>query len=166
MTGVILKVASAPISRLAKKQERKTVSTCDTESLATISACHHVQHMRDLLAEFDVIQKWPTPLYNDNTAAVSLSEEARAHHRSIHLTRQMAAVRELTHDGVIAPHHVPTLDMEADLLTKRVNRQVFLRCRVLSGLCPLPKGVTLGQSHLAAAQGGVLDPVAPQPQES
>ena len=166
MTGVILKVASGPVSWLAKKQERKTVSTCDTESLATITTCHHVTHMRDLLAEFDVMQRWPTPLYNDNTAAVKLSEEARAHHRSIHLTRQMAAVRELTHDGVIIPSHVGTADMQADFLTKNVAKAVFLRCRDLSGLCPLPRGVTLGQSHLAAAQGGVLDPVTPRSQES
>ena len=155
MTGMILKVAGGPVSWSAKKQERKTTSTCDSESLATVSTCHHVEHMRDLLVEFHCMQMWPTPLYNDNSAAVKLSEEPRAHHRSIHLTRTMAAVRKLAHDGVIAPLHLRTADLPADFLTKNTVKAVFERCRVLSGLAPLPRGVSLSSPPCGSARGSV-----------
>jgi len=71
------------------------------------------------------MQRWPTPLYNDNSACISLCIEPRSHHRSVQLTRPMGLIRQLTHDGVIAPQWVRTTDMPADFLTKRLPREAF-----------------------------------------
>ena len=62
---------------------------------------------------------WPTPVFNDNTAAIKLCIDPRSHRKSVQLTRSMAYVRERTEFGVIAPIHVRTKDMCADFLTKR-----------------------------------------------
>jgi len=60
-----------PVTWCAKKQDRKTTSTTDSESLAVMTTTQHIQHMRDLLVEFGHMQRWPTPLYNDNSACIS-----------------------------------------------------------------------------------------------
>ena len=142
MTGMVLKVAGGPVAWMAKKQDRKTSSTTDSESLAVMTTCQHVQHMRDVLTEFGQMQRWPTPLYNDNSACVSLCVEPRAHHKSVQLTRPMGMVRQLTHDGVIAPTWVRTTEMPADFLTKRLPREAFERCREQCGMTPLPPHVS------------------------
>ena len=120
-----------------------------------MTTSQHVVHMRDLLAEFGVVQGWPTPLYNDDSACMGLAVEPRSHHRSVHLTRPMGFVRQLTHDGVLAPCHVRTTDMPADFLTKRLPREQFERCRTMSGMAPLPPHVLTLAPAPAAAQGGV-----------
>jgi hypothetical protein len=141
-TGILMTLAGGPVSWSSKKQDRKTTSTCDSEALVVMSATQQVQHMRDLLNEFGAMQGWPTPLYNDNSACVSLCTEPRSHHKSIQLTRPMAMVREMAHNRVIAPVFVCTERMPADFLTKRLDQESFERCRAQSGMAPLPAGVT------------------------
>ena len=137
----------------AKKQDRKTTSTTDSESLAVMTTTQHVQHMRDLLVDFGQMQRWPTPLFNDNTACVSLCIEPRSHHRSVQLTRPMGLIRQLTHDGVIAPQWVKTTEMPADFLTKRLPRETFERCRLQSGMTPLPQHVSTLLRPCGSARG-------------
>jgi hypothetical protein len=155
MTGMILQLGGGPVSWMAKKQERKSSSTTDSEALAVMTTAQHVVHMRDLLAVFGCTQGWPTPLYNDNTACVAISTEPRAHHRSIQLTRPMGMVRELVHDGYLEPKYMSTSSMPADFLTKRLAREQFEKCRGMAGLTPLPPHVVSLSTAPAAEQGGV-----------
>jgi len=52
----------------------------------------YVEHARDLLDELGHTQFTPTPVYNDNTAAVALCIDPLSHKKSVQLTRQMAYV--------------------------------------------------------------------------
>jgi hypothetical protein len=138
MTGLLLMFAGAPVYWTARKQDRISTSTCDSESQAIMAATHYVEHMRDLLEELGAMQSWPTSLFNDNTAAVSLSVDPRAHQKSVQLTRPMAYVREMAARRVILPMHVRTAEQPADFLTKRLDPAAFGRCRWLSGMVSLP----------------------------
>ena len=162
-TGVILSFCGSPVSWLSKKQDRMTTSTCDSESLAVMTAVQHTVFLRDLLVEFAAVQKVPTPLYNDNSACVKLCVEPRAHHKSIHLTRPMAYVRQLASDGYISPLYTPTTQMPADTLTKNLDSASFQRCRSQMGMVPLPADVTFAtfpaSGPPAPERGGVLDSV-------
>jgi hypothetical protein len=156
MTGMLLRVAGGPVTWCAKKQDRKTTSTTDSESLAVMTTTQHIQHMRDLLVEFGHMQRWPTPLFNDNSACISLCIEPRSHHRSVQLTRPMGLIRQLTHDGVIAPQWVKTTEMPADFLTKRLPREAFERCRLQSGMTPLPPHLSTLLRPCGSARGSVV----------
>jgi hypothetical protein len=134
ITGFMLKVGGAPVHWTSRKQDRVTTSTCDAESYATMAAVQYVEYVRDLLAELGCMQVHPTPVYNDNTATVTLCIDPVAHKKSVQLTRPMAYVRERTLFGVIAPTHVRTHDQPADFLTKRLDGPPFTHCRELSGL--------------------------------
>jgi hypothetical protein len=141
ITGFLLKVGGAPVFWTARKQDRITTSTCDAESYAVMTAVQYVEFVRDLLDELGCTQVTPTPVFNDNTAAVSLCIDPVSHKKSVQLTRQMAYVRERTQWGIIAPLHVRTTEQPADFLTKRLDAASFDRCSALSGLHPIP---TLG----------------------
>jgi hypothetical protein len=138
ITGFLLKVGGAPVFWTARKQDRITTSTCDAESYAVMTAVQYVEFVRDLLAELGCTQVTPTPVFNDNTAAVSLCIDPVSHKKSVQLTRQMAYVRERTQWGIIAPLHVRTKEQPADFLTKRLDAVSFERCSALAGLHPLP----------------------------
>jgi hypothetical protein len=138
MTGIILLVAGGPVWWTARKQDRITTSTCDSESLAIQTATQNVEMLRDLLDELGHPQAGPTPVLNDNSAAVGLAVDARAHKKSVQLTRQMAYVRERVERGLIRPLHVSTTDQAADFLTKALPVPAFDRCRWLSGMEPVP----------------------------
>jgi hypothetical protein len=106
-----------------------------------LTSVQYVEAARDLLEELGLGQNTPTPVYNDNSAAVKLAIDPVAHKRSVQLTRSMAYVRERTNLGVIQPLHVKTDEMPADFLTKRVEEKVFERCREQAGISPLPAKV-------------------------
>jgi hypothetical protein len=150
VTGLILTCAGGPIYWTSRKQDRITTSTCDAESLAVMTAVQYVEHARDQLAELGCTQMWPTPLFNDNSATIALCCDAVAHKKSVQLTRPMAYVRERTEFGVIQPIHVRTAYQPADFLTKRLSLDLFVKCRSLSGMRPLPLGV-----QSLSTQGGV-----------
>jgi len=154
MTGFILQVGGGPVAWTARRQDCITTSTCDSESQAIMTSTQYVENARDQLEELGHTRMWPTPVFNDNTAAVSLCKDARAHNKSIQLTKAMAYIRQLTKRGVILPLHVRTQHQPADFLTKRLARDAFDRCRWLSGMEPLPEQLlTLGAP--LAVQGGV-----------
>ena len=138
MSGVVLKVAGAPVWWTARKQDRITTSTCDAESLAVMSGVQYVEYVRELLHDLECTQYTPTPVYNDNTATVKLCVDPLSHKKSVQLTRPMAYVRSLTKLGKIAPLHVRTTEQPADYLTKRLSDEQFVHCRDLAGIDPLP----------------------------
>jgi hypothetical protein len=144
-SGFLLTLAGSPIYWASRKQDRITTSTCDAESQAVMAAVQHVESMRDQLGELGCLQTWPTPVYNDNSATVNLSINAKAHKKSVQLTRPMAYVRERTLLGVIAPIHVQTTNMPADYLTKNLPPDSFLRCREQTGMEFLPPAPLKGE---------------------
>ena len=119
-----------------------TTLTYDAESYAIMTAVQYVEHCRDLLDELGQTQFTPTPVYNDNTAAVSLCIDSLSHKKSVQLTRQMAYVRERTRFGVIAPLHVRTTEQPADFLTKRMDSVGHQRCCEQAGLHQVPLSST------------------------
>jgi Reverse transcriptase (RNA-dependent DNA polymerase) len=137
-TGLVLKLCGGPIHWAARKQDRISTSTCDAEAQACMTAVQYVENVRDLLSELGMIQAHPTPLYNDNSATITLCRDAKAHKRSVHLTRPMAYVRERTRLGIISPTHIPSRNMPADFLTKTLVEEAFTRGRSLAGLQLLP----------------------------
>ena len=138
ISGILLQLAGGPVYWTSRKQDRVTTSTCDSEAQAVMVAVQYVQQLRDLCEELQIMQIYPTAVFNDNSATVRLCVDPVAHKKSVQLTRAMAYVRENTLYGVIAPIYVSTKDMPADFLTKRLAPEQFEYCRLLSGMLPLP----------------------------
>jgi hypothetical protein len=100
------------------------------------------------------MQHGPTPLYNDNTAAVRLAVDAKSHDKSVNLTLPMGFVRELANDyGVILPLYVKTTEQPADFLTKRLSADKHEECMLQCGMAQLPPSIF--SPAPVAGQGGV-----------
>lgn len=69
----------------------------------------------------------PARLLVDNSGAVELSRDRKSCHRSRHVDRRYFKVRELVAEGLIQVEHVPTADNSADVLTKVLGVDGFLK---------------------------------------
>ena len=74
-------------------------------------------------------QEAPTTLRVDNSGAVELSRDRKSCHRSRHVDRRFFKVRELEALGIVKVEHVSTHDNRADMLTKALDVDAFLRHR-------------------------------------
>ena len=128
-TGFALMLAGVAIVYSSKRQPCIALSSTEAEIIAASACACEVIFVRSLLAEMGLPQEQPTTLRVDNSGAVELSRDRKSRHRSRHVDRRFFKVRELEALGVIHVEHVPTADNRADLLTKALDVEAFLRHR-------------------------------------
>ena len=107
-----------------------------------------------LLDDLGLPQLAPTLIKVDNTGAIELSKDRKSCNRSRHIHRRYFKVREQVAAGAVRVEHVPTADNSADMLTKWLPRDVFMRhCSdMMSGPGVAESCV---QSGSGVAEGGV-----------
>ena len=88
----------------------------------------------------------PSPLFLDNQSSLNVSINPEHHGRMKHLDLRTFWLRHAVEAGTIAPFHIPTSEMPADLLTKALGREKVAKFREMMGL-------EVGE---ASSQGGVL----------
>ena len=82
--------------------------------------------------------------------AVELSRDRKSCHRSRHVDRRYFKVRELQSEGVLKVIHVPTESNRADIMTKSLDTDAFLRHRdALMGAPPI-----VGEGGVERGAGG------------
>jgi hypothetical protein len=93
-----------------------------------------VVFLRELLDGLQVLPSHPTPVHCDNNAAMILSEDHVWHAHVKHICVKYHYVRELVSDGELMVTRVRSADNTADILTKPLARNDYLRLRVMLGL--------------------------------
>lgn len=115
------------------------MSTTESEYVAACLATQELLWMRRLLASLRSPQLAPTPLFCDNQAAVRLIINPVFHQRTKHIDTKYHKTRDAQHAGELSITYIPTADQLADLLTKALPRDQFIRLRRLGGMTiPLP----------------------------
>jgi hypothetical protein len=71
----------------------------------------------------------PTPLRCDNTAAIALANGDKTSQRSKHINVRFHFIRQAVKDGDVRLDWVPTLRQPADIFTKALGPQPFLRIK-------------------------------------
>ena len=66
-------------------------------------------------------QDGPTPLYEDNMAAIAMINECKPTPRSRHIDIQHFAIQEWQQRGIIVMHHIPGVINVADQATKALS---------------------------------------------
>ena len=113
---------------------------------ASIRECASIREntVRRLL-KFDNLRsinvRQPMVLYCDNQVAVLLSANLIQNRRSKHIDLEHHFIRETVSGGLVKIQHIPTSEMIADILTKTLTPDKFIRNRAMLGLVGVEKEV-------------------------
>ena len=94
--------------------------------------------MRRILKNLNLNQGDDTTIFCDNRSTIQLSKNPMLHSRSKHIDVRFHFLRELTKDGVVKLVHCPTQEQIADIMTKPLKLDVFVKLRSLMGVCSFP----------------------------
>ena len=75
-----------------------------------------------------------TTVFCDNSSTIKLSKNPMMHRRSKHIDVRFHFLHDLTKEGVVELVHCGTQDQIADVLTKPLKLDLFLKLRGLMGV--------------------------------
>lgn len=133
-SGYLFVMNGAGISWKSRKQTCVALSTAEAEYVALASAAQETTWLRQLLSDLHHQQHNPTVLYEDNQAAIAISQNTQSHTKMKHIDIRYHYVREKVLDNTIEIRYCPTEDMPADILTKGLTFEKFAKFRELSGV--------------------------------
>ena len=123
------------VSWKSTKQPQVPRSTAEAECTAMAYAAQYLEGIEALMIDLKLPLGKPM-LYCDNRAAVHLSAGS-SEWRTKALANRIMGVRSLIELGQLVLEFKPTLEMEADLLTKYMGNKLLTKQRKLLGCVPL-----------------------------
>jgi hypothetical protein len=132
--GWLMKNAGGPIAWSARFQKNLALSSSESEYYGLTSAAKQAIHLTELCTELGIHSDEPFLLYEDNKAAIKMSQNTANSRRTVHLDRRAHFIREKVNAGEIQLEYCPTKMMEADALTKIMPRPGFEDLRTRMGL--------------------------------
>ncbi|KAK4345238.1 hypothetical protein RND71_035414 [Anisodus tanguticus] len=119
---------------MSKKQTIVTLSTCEAEYVAATSYICHAIWLTNLLKEIGLIQKEPTKVCVDNKSAIALAKNPVFHDRSKHIDICYHYIRGCVARKDVQVEYVKSQDQVADIFTKPLTSEDFIRLRNLLGV--------------------------------
>jgi len=112
------------------KQTNVTLSSTEAEHSAAVEAAKEIMWFRQLLAELGFPQLEPTPVFADSASMITLAEDYSGNHKRVkHYITRINFLIEQVKAGILQFEHVPTEVNVADILTKPLGPQDFIRLR-------------------------------------
>ena len=79
----------------------------------------------------------------DNQSAICLAQNPKDHPKSKHIDIKYHFIRELVINNEIKIEYCPTTDMLADIFTKGLTADKFVKLRNMLGLCTVQKAQSM-----------------------
>ncbi|KAK6121804.1 hypothetical protein DH2020_044417 [Rehmannia glutinosa] len=137
-SGYVFLLSSGAVSWSSKKQPIVTLSTTEAEFVAAASCACQAIWMRRILEDFHHVQSGDTTIFCDSSSAIELSKNPVLHGRSKHIDVRFHFLRDLVKDKIIKLLHCHTQEQVADIMTKPLKLDLFLKFRGLLGVCANP----------------------------
>ena len=134
----MFQISGAAITWRSKKQPCVALSTAEAEYIALASAAQEAIWMRQLLADVRNHPREPTRIFEDNQSAICMARNPQFHGRAKHIGIKYHFIREQVEKGTVELQYCPTEEMIADMLTKGLSRDQFIKLRLMSGLMQMP----------------------------
>ena len=128
--GHVIMLADGPVLWKFKLQASTATSSCEAEYIQTSEATKDVQWIRGLITEIkgSVGVNIPaTKVMCNNTATIYICKNPQASRRTRHIQLQHRHVRKCVEEDVVKICYVPSEDNIADLATKPLARQQFVK---------------------------------------
>ena len=104
-------------------------STADAEYRGIGEAVRYTFGARDLLEEIGFFQPNPTVVYNDNAAAVTVTQNPLCSSKFRHILISYHFIREAVKKQIVKVVRVDGKSLFVDMLTKSLDTQAFVKCR-------------------------------------
>lgn len=121
-SGQVIVMAGGAISWRSKKQGIVATSTCHAEYVAAAEAAREMVWVRSLLEEVGARGMTALRLYEDNEAAIFLTNNPAVTERSKHIRIRWHFIRQCVRDGLLKLHKIESSKNAADQFTKAVPR--------------------------------------------
>ncbi|WVZ54857.1 hypothetical protein U9M48_005601 [Paspalum notatum var. saurae] len=133
-TGVLFFLGSNIITWQSQKQKVVALSSCEAEYIAAATASCQGVWLARLLAELKGGEAGTFKLNIDNQSAIELSKNPVFHDRSKHIDVKFHYIRECIEEDRVKVEPIDTKLQLADILTKALGRDQFLKLRTKLGL--------------------------------
>jgi hypothetical protein len=121
VAGLVFLLSGGAIAYNSKLQPTVATSSTEAEFIAAVSAAKIARYLRFVLKELGFEQKGPTPLFEDNQAAIAMINDQKPTPRSRHIDIQHFAIQEWRQQGDIEMKYVPSELNIADDETKALG---------------------------------------------
>ncbi|CAJ2634633.1 unnamed protein product [Trifolium pratense] len=128
-SGYLFKFQNAPISWCSKKQSVIALSSCEAEYVAGSLAACQANWLQSLLNEMKIIDNITVMLKIDNKSAINLAKNPVSHGKSKYIETRFHFLRDQVNKGKLSLEYCSTDNQQADIMTKAVKRDQFLKLR-------------------------------------
>lgn len=133
-SGYVFNIGSGAVSWASKKQDVVALSTTEAEYISLSVASCQALWLRNVLHELKCPQEKGTIMFCDNQSSISLSKNPVFHGRSKHINIKYHFIRELIKDGEVYIKYCKTQDQVADVFTKALKTDSFLKMKEKLGV--------------------------------
>lgn len=133
-TGYVVILGSGAISWSSQLQKCVALSSTEAEYVSSSQAIKELVWLNSLVEELFIGYDSQT-LFMDNQSAIRLIKNPEFHKRTKHIDVMYHFIREKFRDGFFVLNYIPTNDQVADILTKPLSRDKFVKFRQLMGMC-------------------------------
>ena len=133
-TGYIFLLGSKIISWATKKQKTVALSSAEAEYMAATSATCEAVWLRRIMENLHQRVDRPTKIYCDNMSTIAMTKNPVFHSRTKHIEIRHHFIRELVEQGEIELDFCRTKDQLADIFTKPITTEKFIKIRNMLGV--------------------------------
>ncbi|KFD63196.1 hypothetical protein M514_08359 [Trichuris suis] len=133
-TGFVFKLGNSVIAWSSRKQSVVALSSAEAEYVAASNACRGLLWLRLLLNDLGILISGPVLVFEDNQACIKMVDSDRLGARTKHIDVCHHHLRYLRAQKIIMLYYCPSSKMLADILTKPLSKDSFLRFTTLLGL--------------------------------
>ena len=131
----------ALISGKTSKQTCVALSTAEAEYVALASAAQEAVWLNQFLADIHCSHKLPIVINEDNQAAISIAKNRKEHSKTKHIAIKYHFARDKIADNETALQCCPTESMLADIFTKALTGEKFIKLREMIGVVTYSKRI-------------------------
>ena len=128
-TGVTITMGKGPVLTKSVKLKITTKSSTEAELIGLSDSSSLVIWIRNFL-QAQGYKMPPAQVYQDNTSTIAMVKAGMpTSDRTRHIAIRFFFIKDRVDSGELVISHVPTTDMQADILTKPLQGELFLKLR-------------------------------------